>query len=161
MKRVFNLSLIFAVIVMVSCGNSIGKKKVGSSTIANETATGKPIHLDKQLFLTKIFDYEKSPDKWIYKGDKPCLIDFYADWCGPCKMIAPYMEDFASTYNNQIYVYKINVDEQKELASYFGIQSIPAILLCPMKGQPQMITGALPKEEFAKRIETVLLEKKI
>ena len=161
MKRILNLSLIFSIIVMVSCGSSLGKKKEISSTTANEATTGKPIHLDKQMFLAKVFDYEKSPDKWIYKGDKPCLIDFYADWCGPCKMIAPYMEDFASTYNNQIYVYKINVDEQRELASYFGIQSIPAVLLCPMKGQPQMITGALPKDEFAKRIETILLKKKI
>ena len=75
-------------------------------------------------------------------------------------MIAPFMEDFASTYKDQINVYKINVDEQRELATYFGIQSIPAILFCPMKGQPQMVTGALPKDEFVKRIETILLEKK-
>ncbi len=160
MKRILNLSLIIAIIVMVSCGSSIGKKKEVSSTAENKTAIGKPMHLDKQLFIAKVFDYEKSPEKWIYKGDKPCLIDFYADWCGPCKMIAPYMESFASTYSNQIYVYKINVDEQKELASYFGIQSIPAILFCPMKGQPQMVNGALPKDEFAKRIESILLEKK-
>jgi thioredoxin len=160
MKRVLNLSLFFVVIAMVSCGSSIGKKSDRSTTAPSELSSGKPIHLDKPMFIAKVFDFEKSPDKWIFKGDKPCLIDFYADWCGPCKMIAPFMEDFASTYKDQINVYKINVDEQRELSTYFGIQSIPAILFCPMKGQPQMVTGALPKDEFVKRIETILLEKK-
>ena len=119
----------------------------------------KPEMLTKETFQKKVWDFEKNPTEFIYKGDKPCIIDFYADWCGPCRKIAPYMEEFMNTYSGQIYVYKINTDQQKELAQMFQARSIPMVLLVPMKGQPQKTVGAYPKDQYQQMIETTLLEK--
>jgi len=113
-------------------------------------------HLTLETFKTKVFDFEKNKE-WVFEGDKPCLIDFYADWCGPCKMVAPVLEELSEEYKDQINIYKINTEEQRELAGIFGIQSIPSLLFVPMKGQPQMAMGALPKESFHKAIREVLL----
>ena len=121
---------------------------------------GEVIVLNKADFLTKVFDYEKNPSKWTYEGDKPCIIDFYADWCGPCRRVAPVLKELAKRYKDDIVVYKINVDKERELAGTFGVSSIPMILFVPMKGEPQVSMGALPEESFVKMIEEVLLEKK-
>lgn len=128
-------------------------------TIANAQG-GKPIHLTKSEFLQKVVNYEKNPNSWVYLGDKPCIIDFYATWCGPCKKLAPSLEEMAGKYNGQIYIYEIDVDQEKELASAFGIQSIPTLIFCPMKGQPQMTNGLLPKATLEKAVNDVLLNKK-
>ena len=125
-------------------------------TLSAQTGN-KPEMLTKETFREKIWDYEKNPTEFIYKGDKPCLIDFYADWCGPCRRIAPYMEEFMTTYAGEIYIYKINTDQQKELAAMFQARSIPMVLLVPMKGQPQKTVGAYPKEQYQQMIETALL----
>ncbi len=117
------------------------------------------IHLTKAEFLAKVANYEKNPTEWKYVGDKPCIVDFYASWCGPCKMIAPILEDLAKDYDGQIYIYKVNTEEEQELAGAFGIRSIPTLLFCPMKGAPQMAQGALPKETFKQAIQEVLLKK--
>jgi len=114
-------------------------------------------HLTTETFKEKVFDYTKSED-WKFEGDKPCIIDFYADWCQPCKMIAPTLEELA-TENTDINIYKVNTEEQEELAAVFGIQSIPSILFIPSEGEPQMAQGALPKETFQKAIEDILLKK--
>ncbi len=114
-----------------------------------------PVQLTKETFLEKVFNYEENKE-WKFEGDKPAIIDFYADWCGPCKMVAPIMEELADQYDGKIDVYKINTDEQQELAGAFGIQSIPSILFIPMDEQPQMAAGALPKETFEKVITDVL-----
>ena len=119
----------------------------------------KPEMLTKETFLQKVYNYEKNPTEWVYEGDKPCIIDFYADWCGPCRKIAPYMEEFMTTYAGQIYVYKINTDQQKELAAMFEARNIPMVLLVPKKGQPQKTIGAYPKESYIEMIESVLLGK--
>jgi thioredoxin len=119
----------------------------------------KPELLTKETFKEKVWDFDKNPTEFVYKGDKPCLIDFYADWCGPCRRIAPYMEDFMKTYSGQIYVYKINTDQQKELAAMFQARNIPMVLFIPMKGQPQKTVGAYPKEQYQQMIESVLLGK--
>ena len=116
--------------------------------------------MNKAEFLLKVFNYEKNATKWVYEGDKPCIIDFYADWCGPCKQVAPILRDLAILYKNDIVVYKVNVDKEKELAAAFGIQSIPTFLFIPKEGQPQISMGALPREEFVKQIDTFLLKKK-
>ncbi|PNE27676.1 thioredoxin [Tannerella sp. oral taxon 808] len=121
---------------------------------------GEVIVLNKADFLTKVFDYEKNPSKWTYEGDKPCIIDFYADWCGPCRRVAPVLKELAKRYKDDIVIYKINVDKERELAGTFGVSSIPMILFVPMKGEPQVSMGALPEESFVKMIEEVLLEKK-
>lgn len=112
-------------------------------------------HLTKETFLEKVFDYEKNTD-WKFAGDKPCLIDFYADWCQPCKMVAPILEELAETYKEKMNIYKVDTEDQQELASVFGIQSIPSLLFVPMEGQPQMALGALPKETFIKAFKDVL-----
>mgnify|MGYP001373326600 CR=1 FL=1 len=112
-------------------------------------------HLTKESFLNKIFNYEKNSE-WKYEGKKPCLIDFYADWCGPCKMVAPILEDLANDYDGKIDIFKINTEEEQELASVFGIRSIPSLLFVPGEGKPQMASGALPKESLIKAIKDVL-----
>jgi thioredoxin len=119
----------------------------------------KTIHLTKTDFLTKVANYETTPNEWKYLGDKPALIDFYADWCGPCKAIAPVLEELAAEYGDSIYIYKINTEEEQELAALFGIRSIPSLLFVPMDGQPQMAQGAIPKHELKKAIDQVLLAK--
>jgi thioredoxin 1 len=112
-------------------------------------------HLTKETFKEKVFDYEKN-QQWTFEGTKPCMIDFYADWCGPCKMVAPVLEELDKEYNGKIDIYKINTEVEQELAAVFGIQSIPSLLFVPKDGQPQMAMGALPKDSFVKAIKDVL-----
>jgi len=117
-------------------------------------------HLTKDTFLTKVFDYENNKE-WNYAGELPCLIDFYADWCGPCKMVAPILEELAEEYKGKINIYKIDTEEEQELAGVFGIRSIPSLLFCPKEGQPQMAMGALPKDTFRKAIDDILLRSSV
>ncbi len=120
--------------------------------------TVKPIVLNKTSFAEKVFDYNNESE-WKYKGDKPAIIDFWAAWCGPCKQVAPVLDELAAEYDEEIYVYKVNVDEEAELARAFGIQSIPTILYVPMSGTPQGILGAAPKSQLKKAVDTILLNK--
>ena len=147
--------------VMANTGIEAKTVSTEPDNAAGSTIAGEPIHLTKSEFLSKVYDFEKNPNNWIYSGDKPCIIDFYADWCRPCKMVAPIMAELAEKYKGQITVYKINTDEEKELSQFFGIRSIPTVLFCPMNGKPQMTQGALPKEEFEKAVNEVLLVKKV
>jgi thioredoxin len=117
------------------------------------------IHLTKAEFLSKVANYEANPDDWKYLGDKPCIIDFYAAWCGPCKTVAPILEDLANENDGQIYIYKVDTEAEQELAAAFGIRSIPTFLFCPMGEAPQMAQGALPKDVFRNAITEVLLKK--
>ena len=119
----------------------------------------KTIALTKADFLKKVADYEKNPEEWIYLGDKPAIIDFYASWCGPCKMVAPVLEELAAEYDGQIYVYKVNTEQEQELAALFNIRSIPSFLFIPMNDKPQMAMGAMPKSSFKEAIDGVLLKK--
>jgi thioredoxin 1 len=112
-------------------------------------------HLTKETFKEKVFNYETN-NEWKFEGKVPAIIDFYADWCGPCKMVAPILEELQSEYGDNLTIYKVNTDEQQELSSIFGIQSIPSILFVPLEGKPQMATGALPKNSFKSAIEDVL-----
>ncbi len=112
-------------------------------------------HLTKETFLEKVFDYEKETE-WKYKGDKPALIDFYADWCQPCKIVAPILEELQEEYGDELVIYKIDTEDQQELAAIFGIRNIPSLLFIPKDGQPQMAVGALPKDTLIKAIEDVL-----
>lgn len=109
-------------------------------------------HLTKQKFLDDIFNYETEKE-WNFKGDKPAIIDFYADWCGPCRMVAPIMEELSDEYAGKVDIYKIDTEAEQELAAVFGIRSIPSILFIPVDGQPQMAQGALPKHTFKQVIE--------
>ncbi len=112
-------------------------------------------HLTRETFLSKVFNYEINKE-WKFEGKKPCVIDFYADWCGPCKMVAPVLEELAKDFEGKVDIYKVNTEEEQELASVFGIRSIPSILFIPATGQPQMAMGALPKETFVKAFKDVL-----
>lgn len=112
-------------------------------------------HLTKETFLQKVFDYENNKE-WKFQGEKPCIIDFYADWCGPCKMVSPILEEISKEYQGKVDVYKINTEEEQELAAVFGIRSIPSILFCPMEDRPQMSVGALPKDAIENAISEVL-----
>ena len=113
-------------------------------------------HLTKQTFLEKVFDYENKQE-WDFSGELPCIIDFYADWCAPCKMVAPILEELAEEYKGKVNIYKIDTEAEQELAAVFGIRSIPSILFVPKNDKPQMAAGALPKESFVQAINEILL----
>ena len=119
----------------------------------------KPEFLNKETFKQKVWDYESNPNEVKYLGDKPCLIDFTADWCGYCRKIAPFMDEFCKNYDREIYVYKINTDKQKELQALFQIKGLPTVLFFPMNGQPTSIRGAVSKEKYEETIKNVLLGK--
>jgi len=112
-------------------------------------------HLTKETFMEKVFDYEKNRE-WKFEGELPCLIDFYADWCGPCKMVAPILQDLSKQYEGKVNFYKVDTEKEQELAAVFGIRSIPSILFVPKDEKPQMALGALPRESFVQAINDVL-----
>ncbi len=113
-------------------------------------------HLTKQTFQEKIFDYEKNKE-WAYQGELPCVVDFWAPWCGPCRMVGPIIEELSEEYKGKVNFYKVNTDEEQELAGVFGIRSIPSLLFVPKEGQPKMAIGALPKEAMKEAIEAELM----
>ena len=117
----------------------------------------KVIRMDKQMFLDNIFDYTSGSTNWKYKGEKPAVIDFYATWCGPCRMVAPLLKSLAKEYKDRIAVYKVDTDN-KRIICVMGIQSLPTIIFIPKTGQPQIIIGAANKATFRKAIEEVLLK---
>lgn len=145
-------NLIIGVLVLFFAGSI--------NTFAQEKESIKPEHLTVATFKEKVYNYETNPENWIFEGDLPCIVDFYADWCKPCKLIAPIIEELATEYEGKINVYKVNTEHQRELSKVFGIRSIPAVLFIPMKGQPQMSTGALPKESYKQAIDEFLLGQK-
>lgn len=113
-------------------------------------------HLTKETFLEKVFNYEKN-NEWKFEGTLPYIIDFYADWCGPCKMVAPILEELSQEYAGKVNIYKVDTEVEQELAAAFGIRSIPSMLFCPVEGKPQMAMGALPKQALKDAINDVLL----
>ena len=115
-------------------------------------------HLTYNEFLKKVWDFEKDPNTFTYKGKQPAIIDFYADWCGPCRRVAPIMEKLAEEYDGKLLVYKVNVDQEKELAAAFNVKSIPMVLFVPMEGQPMMQVGALPEEGYRKVVVEQLIK---
>lgn len=117
------------------------------------------MELTKKDFLEKVVNYEQNPNEWKFLGDKPAIIDFYASWCGPCKAFAPVLEEVAEEYKGVIDVYKVNTENEEELAAVFNIRSIPTILFIPVNGHPQIVTGAMPKPQLIEAIERVLLQK--
>ena len=155
-----NLALLFVLSMTVLSCSGQQRKTNGEKEATTKENKMKTIKLSKADFLDKIINYETTPDEWKYLGDKPAIIDFYADWCGPCKSIAPILEELAEEYSGKIYIYKIDTDKEQELAELFGIRSIPSLLFIPMKDKPQMAQGALPKSELKKAIEDFLLSKK-
>ncbi|MDP4276623.1 MAG: thioredoxin [Bacteroidota bacterium] len=163
MKRTKHMTalILLAILFLPACSAKGPEKElVKNPEQIKTTSKMGTIHLTKEAFLEKVVNYETNPKEWKYLGDKPCLIDFYADWCGPCKAVAPILEELAAEYEGKIYIYKINTDEEQELAGAFGIRSIPSILFVPMEGQPRMSMGALPKDQLKKAINEILLNNK-
>ena len=115
--------------------------------------------LTKTEFLKEVVNDEENPSEWKYLGDKPCLVDFYAAWCGPCRMVAPILEELAGEYHGKVDIYKVDTEKEQELAAAFGIRSIPSLLFCPKTGRPQMVQGAMSKTDLKKMIDEVLLAK--
>ncbi|MFA7140220.1 MAG: thioredoxin domain-containing protein [Proteiniphilum sp.] len=130
-----------------------------SAAVPQGKETAKPIELTKAAFLEKVFNFEENPQEWKYNGDKPAIVDFYATWCGPCRITSPILKELAAEYGDEIYIYKIDVDKEPELAAMFGAQSIPLFLFIPMNEKPQVARGALPKKAFREAIDTFLLKK--
>jgi thioredoxin len=116
--------------------------------------------MNKEMFLEKVFDYTTGATEWKYLGNKPAVIDFYATWCGPCRMVAPILKDLAKEYGDKIVIYKVDTDKEKELSMAMGIQSLPTIVFIPINGQPQVIVGAADQATFKRAIDEVLLNKK-
>lgn len=138
----------------------------GSLLAAAATQAGNPqnerkimavTHLTRDDFRTKIYDFERNPGSWKFEGDKPALVDFYASWCGPCKMLAPIIEELGEEYAGRVDIYKVDVDEQQELAALFGVRSIPTLLFIPRDGKPQLAQGAMPRAELRRLIDQLLL----
>ncbi len=159
-KKTNKFLLLLAIATLFgACNTSVKNKKENHSQQKQNKMT-KTIQLTKADFLTKVANYEKNKTEWKYLGDKPCIIDFYADWCGPCKAVASILDELAEEYDGKIYIYKVNTEQEQELSMAFGIRSIPTLLFCPMDEEPQMAQGALPKNAFKNAIDEILLKKK-
>jgi len=158
-KHIYILSL-FILLSFNACSNAHGDKNSNADgtalTLDND---GLVVKLTAESFKKLVWDYEKHPKDWKYNGDLPCLVDFYADWCRPCKMVAPIMDELAKEYKGKIRIYKVNTDEQRELSGIFNIRSIPTMLFVPKSGQPQMSVGALTKDGYVKVINDILTKK--
>ena len=133
-----------------------GAVRPDEETAAMEKPTTKVVHITKADFLKKVYDFEKNPDEWKYLGSQPAIVDFYADWCGPCRQLSPVLDELAKEYSGKLTIYKVNVDNERGLATFFGIRSIPTLLFIPMKGKPQRSLGALSKTELKGIIKDVL-----
>ena len=171
MKKLMSFLLLASSFVLFSCNQNVENKGINNNEqlvaennqfAQQKVSTGdiKPIYLTTADFKSKIWDYEANPQEFIYRGELPCVIDFYADWCKPCKMVAPIMDDLADYYDGKVIIYKVNTDKERELASVFQVNSIPSILFAPMNGKPAMQPGALAKEEYIKIIDEFVLKLK-
>ena len=148
MKRFFTLMMMTVALIATSCAQSKSNDKQNDAVVV----------MNKQMCLDKVFDYTSGATEWKYIGDKPCIIDFYATWCAPCRMISPILKEIAEQYKDSIYVFKVDVDKQKKLAGALGIQSMPTIFFIPKDDKPQVIVGAADKATFHRAVKEVLLK---
>ncbi len=158
MKRLFLISIAMTVAGLTSCsGNSQQAKSVVKKQVLTQQNAKKMNvqELTAETFKQKVMNYDIHPNEWIFEGGRPAIIDFYATWCGPCKQTAPIVEKLAEDYAGRIDVYKVDVDQQQELAAFFGVQSIPTILFIPKEGTPQRVSGAMPRSGFDEAIKQV------
>lgn len=144
MKKIFIILAVAVLSIGISYANNNGEKTV---------------HLTKAEFLKKVMDYENNVNEWKYLGDKPAIIDFYADWCGPCKRLSPILEEIAAEYEGEVIIYKVNVDDERDIATAFGIRSLPTLFFVPKQGNPSVVEGFLPKEELYKAMNATILKK--
>ncbi len=160
MKKIY--LAIALTVAFASCNNSVAnnnqEEKETVKEVTNNKLKGNTMELNVQEFKNKVFNYEVNHDKFVFEGDKPAVVDFYATWCGPCKMVAPIMDEMAQKYNGKVDFYKIDVDKQQELSRVFGIRSIPTLLFIPKNGKPTIINGAMGKGDMDARIKELLLQ---
>jgi len=149
---------------VISCNSNAAENSTerdnGNKSAVEVKAEGIVVHLSEESFKALVWDYDKNPDSWEYVGELPAVIDFYADWCGPCKKVAPIMDKLAADYNGQLIIYKVNTDENRELSSVFGIRSIPSVMFIPQQGKPAMQVGAMQESQYKDIIEDFVLGKK-
>ncbi len=151
MKKILASFIVLFALLSTSCAQTKTETQKEEASV---------IQMNKQMFLDKVFDYTTGATEWKYQGDKPAVIDFYATWCGPCRMVAPILKDLAKEYGDSIVIYKVDTDKEKELSMAMGIRSLPTIVFIPKTGQPQVIVGAAEKATFRRAIDEVLLNKK-
>jgi thioredoxin len=155
MKKISIAAATIFMMVFISC-NSIGGNKTESAS--SEIKEGIVNQMSTETFKKLVYNYQKNPNNWVYEGNQPCIVDFYADWCRPCKMAAPIMEDLAKEYKGKVVFYRVNTDQERELSQTFNISSIPAILYVPKNGKPQMSVGLAGKEDYIQQIKSLLLQ---
>jgi len=163
-----NIAIILAFLfvpILISCSDTQGsehdngsKEAVFNGDQGGSSSEAKPEFLTYDTFLKEVWNFEKNPQQWVYEGDVPCVIDFYADWCGPCKRVAPIMDELAKEFDGKLKVYKINVDKERKLASVFQVRSIPSVLFVPKDGKPMMQVGALQRDDYFKVVKEQLLK---
>ena len=153
------LSAFAVILATTACAGNSGKNKKSNESTKEDNKM-EVVALNKADFLKKVYNYEANPNEWKFEGNRPAIIDFYATWCGPCKAMAPILDNISKDYAGKIDVYKIDVDKESELAGTFGIQSIPTLLMIPVKGEPKILQGAMPKDQLIKIVDEFLLEKK-
>jgi thioredoxin len=153
MKKIILIAAIG--LFFIQCTQAGNKSEAKSANQQNEQTV---IHIDKSQFLKEVYNYELNSNVVIYRGKKPCIVDFYADWCGPCRKLSPILEELAEEYKGKIIVYKVNSDKERQLAGDLGIQALPTLMFFPMKGKPSATTGYMPKEELKKIIDSQLLK---
>lgn len=164
MMRFKNISILLLIFTLAlpACGSGKGSGEGMSNVESAESSSKakvKTIKLTKAEFLKRVVNYEDNPNEWKYLSDKPAIVDFYADWCGPCKTLGPILEQLAAEYEGEIYIYKVDTEAERELASAFAIRSIPTMVFIPMGEDPQIAQGALPKNVIKEAIEKTLLKK--
>jgi thioredoxin 1 len=152
MKKITFFIILLGSLTLNACNNA-----PAMDNGPTDNKDGQVVSLTAESFQKLVWDYKKSPDTWVFNGDQPCIIDFYADWCRPCKMVAPIMDELSKEYKGKIRIYKVNTDEQRELAGLFRINSIPAVMFIPKSGKPQMSVGAMQKPSYQEMIQNILL----
>lgn len=150
-------SLLFALLLVSAACTGSNKEKSNSTNLKEENSKMAK-ELTKAEFIKKVYNFEANPKEWKFEGEKPCIVDFYATWCGPCKMLSPIIEELSKEYEGKVDIYKVDVDKEEDIAAAFGIRSIPTLLFCPVGKQPTLTQGAMPKNELKKIIDDTLLK---
>lgn len=159
MKKIILISTI-ALLILSACGNH-NKTENSKKERIESPSNSSTIHITRNDFISKVFDYTKGVDNFKYEGDKPCIVDFYANWCGPCKVAGPILEELAKEYEGKINIYKVNIDEERQLSNDLGIQGIPAFFFFPMTGKPFASTGIAKTPEETKKMFKEIIEKEL
>jgi len=161
MNKLFFTITTIALLLLQACGskNETSTQKEGKGVLSS--AKSNTIHINRSEFIAKVIDYTQGAENLKYLGDKPCIVDFYASWCGPCKIAGPILEDLAKEYEGRIYIYKVNTEEERQLSAELGIQSIPAFFYFPMDGKPISSAGIAKTPEETKRMFKEIIEKEL